>query len=355
MTISESANLGEPVRSSDEVLAELKSLRQREGISPRRIKVEATALRSLDVVTDQMEYRGFNPADRHLGAFTVVGCVIDHEIRDLLHRQILRISLNYRSERRADTAIREAESVIAAQQMGSLESRDLFAQAVLFLSRNPYEKHREQAYQELADGLVMSVVSPCRGAQGRVVGSIAADLMLETILGLFSMEAKDELRDKLAQEVLDRVPLNREQPATFASPSMELEAHLSMDIIHRYEDERVRRLRGPVDEALPPYLNGEGLSGILLGRDRVFIERLLRSSGALAPKSSDPDFFRLWCEAFLLPMYVSSIRLLVQIMDSGDSRSAARDEVPPKVTLVISDETDFDWPEESDDDPDSFE
>lgn len=315
MSDLETTELGEPLRSSSEVLTELKRLRQREGISARRIKTEASALTSLVVVSDQMAYRGFNPADRHLGAYTVVGCVIDHEVRDLLHRQILRISLSYRPERRADTSFHEAESIMETQQMNSLESRDLFAQAALFLTKNPYEKHREQAYQELADGLVMSQVSPCRESQGRVIGSIAADLMLETILGLFSMEAKDELRDKLAREVIARVPGQLEKSASMigTSPSKYMATELLMEFIKRYEADRNRRIQGAKSYLFLPLLEGKDLIEILVGRDDGLGLRLLSTSRAVAP-DVDAALFLLWFETFYLPMYSRSVRLLAKLM-----------------------------------------
>lgn len=189
--------------SSDEVLRELEVLRHGPGLSPQRIRERGPRIQELIVVHDQLDLEHLHPEDTHLAAYSAIGCVIEHTIRDYQHQQILILTMRYDPlllSVRGDT--QAWDNVLQAP---TVSQRDALVQALLFYSKSVYFVKRQNAYFELANQLAMRTTTPCRNGKPSKAEIETSLLTTRQILGYLALEGEHLLREFLAGEVLQRI------------------------------------------------------------------------------------------------------------------------------------------------------
>lgn len=187
-----------------DVLSELKLLRERGGITATKLSEKAPLILTLPIVDDQLALRRFDPRDRHLAAYSVIGCVLDHT-EGFLARTLLILTLNYDFRNLRTEARPGWESV---RRASSLTARHALIQGLVGYAREQYFEHLNRAYAEFANRLIDLERSPCRDhpPRGFPVTVAQQKLTLDALIGLFSAEAKDWAREALAREIVQQLP-----------------------------------------------------------------------------------------------------------------------------------------------------
>lgn len=279
------ASLDETLRpSSHEVLGELELLRRDHGISPTKIQTQAPSLLRLPVVEDQLKLKQLDPRDRHLAAYSAIGCVIDFGISDYQTQTILILSMRYDPSLLRTRPNPEWGAVISTT---SLSQRHKFIQAVMLYGKTTYFERLNDAYRQLADQLVIRDHSPCREAGVEELAKLLVAATLQELLVLFSAHGQSVLMEAIAGEALPRVKSKwrtqgRTNYLTFANA---INSALATDYQALYENQTRLAQSRPQDEELMP-LDGKVLERIILkNRDRPLVDRVSVELGVTDPPS----------------------------------------------------------------------
>ncbi|MGY1651771.1 hypothetical protein [Geodermatophilus sp. SYSU D01119] len=141
-TVSE--EIEPPPAASKDVLAELQLLRQREGISMRKIEDGCPHLRRLRATTHELTLRRLAQGDRHVAAYNVIRCAVDKLVMRTRLNIILTRTLNLHGPDDSD-----------------LDFRRRALQKEMQRSERAYRRLEDEAYTHLAGALVSSEQSPC--------------------------------------------------------------------------------------------------------------------------------------------------------------------------------------------------
>lgn len=234
---------GDVIPSQADILAELKVLRERAGISPARLSERAPLIMGLPLVDDQLDFRRFNPRDRHLAAYTVIGCVLDR-IPDVNWRTMLVLSLRYDFRYLSTPEGRKWET---ARQSGSHEHRTLIIRTIVPYSHSQFWVQLERAYNELANQLLLWTYSPCRDEAPRVAIASARTgrELLAYLLGLLSVEGQQVVRELLAEQIASHLPdgesLRGSTPADTEAAVTDRIFHVLLNLGHPAESEAMAK------------------------------------------------------------------------------------------------------------------
>ena len=198
--------------SSQLLYEELTGLRQREGITLRKLRDSCPGLQGLPATTDQLLRSQLADADRHVAAFEVVKCAITRGINRTDFAHILGGTLALPA---SDGRHRHGRYV---PQDLTGRRRELAIE--LHVTEKALRRLEEDAYVELAGQLVAAEQSPCR-ADPEIDGRIAtassdtlvisleiggdAELLLR-LLSELSVERRKLSREALAHAVFNHVP-----------------------------------------------------------------------------------------------------------------------------------------------------
>lgn len=181
--------------SSDQVLQELLLLRQRDGLTLRKLKEKCPGLLALRMTTDELERRHLAASDRHLAALGALECAVRVLIARPDHARILTRTLN-----------------IQARVDSSLEYRQDTLRIELSLSEKEFRRVQQEAYLQLAAELVMAETSPC--AQDSQLGDkLVLEIKLHgspdqlaVALDLLTFESRPGVRQEIAERILQSLP-----------------------------------------------------------------------------------------------------------------------------------------------------
>lgn len=184
---------GSAVSSSD-VHAELVVLRQRDGMTMRRIQELCPQIMALRVTRAELQARGLHPSDSHVAAYRVLECGVSTLVLRTDHSRLLSTTLNL------------------SGAASSLEDRRSRLMAELFITAKTYRNLEEAAYTQFAGSLVGATESPCHDKIGNVpelqfdikIHANSSDIAL--LLSLMTLETREAVRRELARSLMSLLP-----------------------------------------------------------------------------------------------------------------------------------------------------
>ena len=270
--------------SSQQIVEELELLRRDHGISPTKIEAQAPSLLRLPVVEDQQRLKQLDPRDRHLEAYSAIGCVIDFAISDYEMQTILVLSMRYDPSLLRVRPNPEWEGVIRTT---SLNQRHKFIQSLLFYGKTTYFDRLNVAYRELANQLVLRDHSPCRQAGAEQLAKSLMAATMQELLLLFSTHGQSILMETIAKEALPRVESKWKVARTTSYWAFAHAIELAITSEYRKRTERVYgsdSARWPNWDTTP--LPPDALIRVMLkDRDLPLIDRVSAEVGVTDPPS----------------------------------------------------------------------
>lgn len=326
--------------SSQQIVEELELLRRDHGISPTKIEAQAPSLLRLPVVEDQQRLKQLDPRDRHLAAYSAIGCVIDFAISDYEMQTILVLSMRYDPSLLRVRPNPEWEGVIRTT---SLNQRHKFIQSLLFYGKTTYFDRLNVAYRELANQLVLRDHSPCRQAGvEQLAKSLMAATMQELLL-LFSTHGQSILMETIAKEALPRVESKWKaaESTNYRIFARAIESALATDYQKRHERMYGRRNEKWDDWGTIP-LPADALRRIILkNRDLPLVDKVAVEVGVTDPPTRFTPHGRPITTGSAYNRFRISLGLLASILGSEKAKDWS---VPLLAEPVEAIETDVDLP-----------
>lgn len=197
--------------SSSEIRSELVALRTDLGVSVGKIADKAPGLMRLPVTETQRKFQGWAESDRHIAAYEALGCVID-TWQNLIDQAILTVTLRYRRQGRSIGV-----GLVSAWNQPTLTTRQELLWEIIGYQRRHGEHLRDQAYQALAEELVMLHSSPCVAAVPPEPGERAASeerYTIRELMAAFAVIGEIAVQERVAKEALKRLSQIRSQSET---------------------------------------------------------------------------------------------------------------------------------------------
>jgi hypothetical protein len=182
----------EPLRlpASGLVYGELKSLRERGGISEKRIRESCPLLCALPATLHELERRGLAHEDAHIAAYLMIECAVREYLRKSDQHQIVHACLNFGD---SDELLEKRRERLAAN---------------LHVSLATIKRREDDGFRILANRILTAEQSPC--GEARSDGSeLTLDVRVRTtshqlidVLRLMTMEGRVTPGDDLGLAVL---------------------------------------------------------------------------------------------------------------------------------------------------------
>lgn len=179
---------------SGDVAHELITLRQRDGMSMRKLR-DCPAIKSLPAVHEELRRRKLDLSDLHVAAYEALKCGVRSLVARTDYSKILSRTLNIDSDDKG------------------LDDRRATLRAELYLTEKAYRRLEDEAYLHFAGVLVIERQAPCDRVSTVALGEIVLDLRvtastedIANILNLISFERRHEVHQKLGHTLIEALP-----------------------------------------------------------------------------------------------------------------------------------------------------
>lgn len=179
---------------SGDVAHELITLRQRDGMSMRKLR-DRPAIKNLPAVREELRRRKLDASDLHVAAYEALKCGVRSLVARTDYSKILSRTLN-----------------IDGDDKG-LDDRRAILRTELYLTEKAYRRIEDDAYLHFAGVLVVERQAPCDQASVAALSDIVFDLRvtaspedIANLLNLISYERRNEIYQMLGRTLIEALP-----------------------------------------------------------------------------------------------------------------------------------------------------
>jgi hypothetical protein len=179
---------------SGDVAHELITLRQRDGMSMRKLR-DCPAIKSLPAVREELRRRNLDLSDLHVAAYEALKCGVRSLVARTDYSKILSRTLNIDSDDRG------------------LDDRRALLRAELYISEKAYRRLEDEAYLHFAGVLVIERQAPCDQTGAATPRDFVFDLRvtataedIASLLNLISFERRHEIYQRLSNALIEALP-----------------------------------------------------------------------------------------------------------------------------------------------------